>query len=90
MFLQDSRTNMENARAALAASEWKELSRVAHALKGMLRNLAMSRSAEIAAELEAAAKDGRKPEAEELLERLGLTINGALQQVQAHLAEVIV
>ncbi len=88
MFLQDSRTNMENARAALAASEWKELSRVAHALKGMLRNLAMSRSAEIAAELETAAKDGRKPEAEELLERLGLTINGALQQVQAHLAEV--
>ncbi len=64
------------------------MSRAAHTLKGMLRNLSMNAAAEIAAALETAARNGARAEAETLLDRLDGSLAGIMPEVEAHLAEV--
>src|SRR5208337_4040801 len=58
MFRADSQTTLMKAREALAREDLKEVSRAAHTLKGMLKNLSMNATAEIAAGLETAARNG--------------------------------
>ena len=88
IFREDSRTNLLKARDALVREDLAEMSRAAHTLKGMLRNLSMNAAAEIAAALETAARNGARAEAETLLERLDGSLAGLMPDVETHLAEV--
>ena len=65
-----------------------ELARAAHTLKGMLRNLFMNRAAESAANLESAARQGKREESEVLLVQLDQALAELLPKVDAQLAEV--
>ena len=88
IFREDSRACMEKARAALAAGDLADLSRTAHTLKGMMKNLAMGHGAEIAANLEITARDGRKIDCKNLLARLDEAISAVLREIDVQLAEV--
>ena len=88
MFRADSQTTLLKARDALAQGDLAEVSRAAHTLKGMLRNLSMNASAELAAALETAARNGAQVEAEALFERLDRALAGIMPEVETHLAEV--
>jgi len=86
MFREDSLATLDKARHAMALGDFDQLSRAAHTMKGMLKNLAMNASAEIAAELEQRARD-RQP-SEELLVSLDSAVAAMRHQVEAQLAEV--
>ncbi len=88
MFRTDSQTALMKAREALAQEDLAEMSRAAHTLKGMLKNLSMNATAELASALEAAARNGARVEAETLLERLDRSLAGIMPEVETHLAEV--
>jgi len=88
MFRTDSQTTLMKAREALAQEDLAEMSRAAHTLKGMLKNLSMNATAELAAALETAARNGARVEAESLLERLDRSLAGIMPEVETHLAEV--
>ena len=88
MFQQDVWSNLEKSRLALAGGELEELSRVAHTMKGMLRNLSMSAAGQSAAALETAAREGHAEECRQLLVQLSLQLESILPEVEAQLAEV--
>ncbi|MGB8494650.1 MAG: PAS domain S-box protein [Candidatus Acidiferrum sp.] len=88
IFHADSQTTLLKARDALAQEDLAEVSRAAHTLKGMLRNLSMNAAAEIAAALETAARNGARVESAALFERLDRSLAGIMPEVEAHLAEV--
>ncbi|MGC0778641.1 MAG: response regulator, partial [Candidatus Acidiferrum sp.] len=88
IFHADSQTTLLKARDALAQEDLAEVSRAAHTLKGMLRNLSMNAAAEIAAALETAARNGARVESAALLERLDRSLAGIMPEVETHLAEV--
>jgi HPt (histidine-containing phosphotransfer) domain-containing protein len=88
MFREDTRLNLENLRKAMAERDFAMLSRAAHTLKGMLRNLSMGAAAETAASLETASRESRDIDSKELLEKLEKELQGILPEVEAHLAGV--
>ncbi len=88
MFREDSRTSLLKAREAIERGDLQELSRNAHTIKGMLRNLSMNSSAEIAAVLEKDAHDGQAGASGELLAKLEDALNEILPEVEAQLTEV--
>jgi PAS domain S-box-containing protein len=88
IFRADSATSLMKVREALALKDLAEVSRAAHTLKGMLKNLSMNAAAEVAAALETAARNGARAEAETLLERLDRSLAGIMPEVETHLAEV--
>ena len=87
-FYVDSQSNLQQAKSALAGADLGELARAAHTLKGMLRNLFMNRAAESAANLESAARQGKREESEVLLVQLDQALAELLPKVDAQLAEV--
>jgi len=87
MFREDVRMNLEKSRTAIAEDDYEGLSRVAHTLKGMLRNLSMGAAAETAAALEQSAQEKRQKGSKELLEALAKELEGILPEVEAQLAE---
>ena len=88
MFREDSLSNLQEARSLLTQNDLQGLSRVAHTLKGMLRNLSMTEAAEIAATLESKAREGLKEESRESLDGLEKGITDIAPQVDAQLAEL--
>ncbi|HET6932048.1 MAG TPA: Hpt domain-containing protein [Candidatus Acidoferrum sp.] len=86
MFRQDVRINLEKSRKAKAERDFESLSRTAHTLKGMLRNLSMQAAGETAAALEKAARENRQDDSEQLLDRLVKELEGILPEVEAQLA----
>jgi HPt (histidine-containing phosphotransfer) domain-containing protein len=88
IFRQDARNNLEKSRDAMARGDFEALSRAAHTLKGMLRNLAMGRAAHVAAALEDAARKSLPQASAMLLPQLQMELEGLLPEVEAQLAEV--
>jgi HPt (histidine-containing phosphotransfer) domain-containing protein len=88
MFREDVRMNLEKSRTAIANGDYEALSRTAHTMKGMLRNLSMGAAAETAAALEEASRENLQAESRELLERLARELEAILPEVEAQLAEV--
>ena len=88
LFRRDSRTNLAKATEQLEEGQWHDLWRTGHTLKGMLRNLAMPRAAEIALRLETAAGQGKEPECRRILEELEQALEALRPEVEAQLAEV--
>jgi two-component system, sensor histidine kinase and response regulator len=88
VYREDSQVNMQKAKAALAKGDLAELTRAAHTLKGMLRNLAMNGAAEAAGELENVSRQENSKQAEKLLSQLEQSLAELLPEVDAQLAEV--
>lgn len=88
IFREDSRAGLEKAKTAFAEGNLQELSREAHSLRGMLRNLSMNEAGEIAAVLETVSGKGLKGESGKLLRQLEQAFLEILPGVEAHLAEV--
>lgn len=87
MFREDARVNLEKANLMLAEGNMLELSRAAHTLKGMLKNLAMDRAAEAAYALEKASREDRRSEVTELLRQLEVALDEVIPAVDAQLSE---
>ncbi len=88
MFREDVRMNLEKSRRAMADCDFELLTRTAHTLKGMLRNLSMGAAAEAAGALETAARENRLGDCKQSLEKLVNGLEGILPEVEAQLAEV--
>jgi two-component system, sensor histidine kinase and response regulator len=88
MFREDVRMNLEKSRKEMAERDYEGLSRTAHTMKGMLRNLSMGAAAETAAALEKSSHENLQAESGELLEGLAKELEGILPEVEAQLAEV--
>jgi HPt (histidine-containing phosphotransfer) domain-containing protein len=88
IFRDDTRLNLEKSRKAMAECDFEMLSRAAHTLKGMLRNLSMGAAAETAASLETASRENRGSDSKELLQKLEKDLEGILPEVEAQLAGV--
>jgi two-component system, sensor histidine kinase and response regulator len=88
MFREDVRTNLEKSRAAIGEGDYEGLSRTAHTMRGMLRNLSMDAAAETAAALELASRDTLHGESTELLGKLVRELEAILPEVEAQLAGV--
>jgi two-component system sensor histidine kinase/response regulator len=88
IFRQDARMNLEKSRKAIRELDFESLTRTAHTMKGMLRNLSMGAAAETAAALENAAREKQRADSGELLGKLAKELEGILPEVEAQLAEV--
>ncbi len=87
MFRDENQRTMETVRVSMEERDLARASRAAHAMKGMLKNLAMGATAEIASSLEAAARNGLLSESEELFGKLEQALAQILPQVKAQLIE---
>lgn len=88
IFQKDAPTNLADCRRALAAGDFPGLTRAAHTLKGMLKNLAMGAAAQTAAALETAAREESTEASKQLLEQLASELEGLFPEVEARVAEV--
>jgi HPt (histidine-containing phosphotransfer) domain-containing protein len=88
MFRVEVRINLEKTRSAIGTGDYEGLSRTAHTMRGMLRNLSMGAAAETAAALELASRDNQQRDSKELLEKLVKELEGILPEVEAQLAAV--
>jgi HPt (histidine-containing phosphotransfer) domain-containing protein len=88
MFREDVRMNLEKSRKAMEERDYEGLSRTAHTMKGMLRNLSMGTAAETAAALEKTSRENLQGESKDLLEGLTKELEGIIPEVEAQLAEV--
>ena len=88
IFRADARMNLEKSRQAMAERDFESLSRTAHTLKGMLRNLSMGAAGDTAAALEMASREDRQDDSKELLGKLVKELGRILLEVEAQLAEV--
>jgi len=88
IFQQDVRVNLQKSRAAIENRDLEGLSRAAHTIKGMLKNLSMGAAAESAAALEKAARENSMEQSEHLLQRLSSEMEEILPEVELQLAEV--
>jgi HPt (histidine-containing phosphotransfer) domain-containing protein len=88
IFREDVRVNLEKTHAAIGFSDYEQLTRAAHTMKGMLRNLSMDAAGEAASALETAARESRAGESNELLQKLEKELDEILPEVEAQLAGV--
>lgn len=86
IFRDDSRSNLQKARAALQARDLPELTRAAHTMKGMLKNLSMDCAADIAYALETSAREERYEIAQASFARLEEALTTLVPEVEAQLA----
>jgi HPt (histidine-containing phosphotransfer) domain-containing protein len=86
MFRQDAQVNLEKSQAAIGTGDYELLSRTAHTMKGMLRNLSMGAAAEKAAALETASQEKRQSDSRQLLDQLVKELERILPEVEAQLA----
>jgi len=88
MFREDAQINLEKTRNAIGTGDYEGLSRTAHTMKGMLKNLSMGAAAETAAALEQASRENRQGDSGQLLGKLVKELERILPEVEAQLAGV--
>ena len=86
-FREDYRACLHKVHRAMAESNLPELSRAAHTIKGMLRNLSMNSAAQTATALEKSAQDAAEKKSAQLLILEG-DLAKILPEVEAQLAGV--
>lgn len=87
-FREDYRACLHKVHRAMAESNLPELSRAAHTIKGMLRNLSMNSAAQTVTALEKSAQDAAEKESAQLLLILEGDLAKILPEVEAQLAGV--
>ncbi len=85
MLRHDWESSLHKVQQALADGDLLELSRAAHTIKGMLRNLSMNSCAEAAAALERSAQAADQKESAEFLVNLEVALAKVLPKVDAQL-----
>jgi HPt (histidine-containing phosphotransfer) domain-containing protein len=88
IFRQDVEVNLQKSRDAIGKHDLDGLSRAAHTIKGMLKNLSMGPAAESAAALEQSARENLPEKSQELLSQLSKELEEILPQVESQLREV--
>jgi two-component system, sensor histidine kinase and response regulator len=88
VYRQDSQAGLQSAEDALRRQDFPTLERAAHTLKGMMRNLVMNHAAQIAADLEIAARNGKSAECSAALAQLQKAMEELLPEVDAQMVEV--
>jgi two-component system, sensor histidine kinase and response regulator len=88
LFREDGIATLAKARSEVTQGDFQALSRTAHTLKGMLKNLSMNASGEMAAALESLAKKEQRGECEDQLARLEHAFTRILPEVEAQLVEM--
>jgi two-component system, sensor histidine kinase and response regulator len=88
VFRQDSHVALEQAQDALSKRDMSTLERRAHSLKGMQRNLLMERAANIASELEIAARQDRAQDCVPLVGQLRTALEQLAPEIDAQMQEV--
>lgn len=88
IFKEDSPRMMQPLRSAVAAGEAKSVASLSHTLRGMLSNLAATRAAAAAAELERLAGAANKSSFQAALDRLEAETAALVPEIEAYLAEV--
>ena len=86
MFRSDAPLSLKSAEDCLRSNDLPGLSRAAHAIKGMLRNLAMHNAAELADALEKCSGASRAENCERHLLELKTALERVLRVVESHLA----
>lgn len=84
LFVEDAPVRLRELDAALGARNWRDLSRAAHTLKGVLGNFAAQEGQAVAARLELAAK-ADSPKAEDLA-TLAAELRACVETLAASLA----
>ena len=88
VFRQDSEAGLRDAKSALARNDLLAVERKAHTLKGMLRNLLMNRAAQLASDLENAARQQQPEQSSVLLAQLEHAMDELLVELDAQTVEV--
>jgi HPt (histidine-containing phosphotransfer) domain-containing protein len=88
MFHEEIRGTMEKAHTALRKGDLNELSRMAHGMKGMMKNLSMDAGAEIAGVLEKAATNESQKDSAVLLAKLEQALTLLLREVKVQMTEL--
>jgi HPt (histidine-containing phosphotransfer) domain-containing protein len=88
MFRDDGPVSLKSAEDCLQKGDLLGLSRAAHTIKGMLRNLAMHRAAELADALEKSAGESHLGDSEKNLAELKSSMEKILPAVESHLSGV--
>ncbi|MBS1841420.1 MAG: PAS domain S-box protein [Acidobacteria bacterium] len=78
----------ENMRAAIQDRDLPRAAESAHALKGMLSNLAAARAADAASEIEKLARGGGSPDFVASLSKFDNETQGIVEELEGHLAGV--
>jgi HPt (histidine-containing phosphotransfer) domain-containing protein len=85
LFRDDSQKNLLKAKAAMAEKDFQALSRAAHTLKGMLRNLDMAAASQVASRLEIAANEDQAQLCAELVPMVEAALAAMSSLVEARL-----
>ncbi len=87
VYLRDSQTSLQEAKDAIVRKDLTVVERRAHTLKGMMRNLMMNAVAQLASDLETAAREGNADDSSRLLPQLERAMSELLPEVDAQIAE---
>jgi HPt (histidine-containing phosphotransfer) domain-containing protein len=88
IFRQECGVSLQQAKTALRERDLPGLTRVAHTVKGMLKNLCMNHAGDIASALETSARQEQSELAEASLAQLEMAIAELLPEVAARLTEL--
>ena len=88
IFKEEFPRHLQALQDAISREDMKQTATVSHMLKGMLSNLAVTRAAKGAAQLEELAHSGEKISVREALTAFELELQGVLPEMEAYTAEV--
>ena len=88
IFKEEFPRHLQALQDAISREDMKQTATLSHMLKGMLSNLAVTRAAKGAAQLEELAHSGEKISLREALAAFELEVRGVLPEMEAYTAEV--
>lgn len=88
IFKEDFPGHLQALRDAVTSKDRKQTMLVSHTLKGMLLNLAVTKAAACAAQLENLAKEGAEAQLKDALAEFEREVDGLLPEMETHVTEV--
>jgi HPt (histidine-containing phosphotransfer) domain-containing protein len=88
IFKDDFPRHLQALQDAVSRDDMKQIATVSHTLKGMLLNLAVTRAAKGAAQLEELAHSGENISVRNALAAFEMEVQGLLPEMEAYTAEV--
>jgi HPt (histidine-containing phosphotransfer) domain-containing protein len=89
IFKEEFPRHLQGLRDAVSQEDLKQTATVSHMLKGMLSNLAVTRAAKGAGQLEELAHSGQNASLPRALAAFELEVQGLLPEMEAYTAEVL-
>jgi two-component system, sensor histidine kinase and response regulator len=88
IFKEEFPRHLQALRDAVALPDMNQTATVSHTLKGMLLNLAVTRAAKAAGQLEQLAHEGAKASVPQALAAFEMEVQGLLPEMEIYMAEV--